>query len=65
MTTAEKNKAIKEANESTRNPDNSASTGATAAMQKNTTATSKATGKNRPNLGTQEAQKAMQKASTP
>jgi hypothetical protein len=65
MTTAEKNKAIKDANARMANPDNSAGASATAGMQKDTTAASKATPKNRPNLNTPEAQKAMQKAATP
>jgi len=65
MTSAEKNKAIKEANTKMVNPDNSSGTAATAGMQKQTTAASKATPKQRPNMNTPEAQKAMQKAATP
>ena len=65
MTTTEKNKAIKDVNTKTVNPVNSAGVGATAAMQKETTAASKETPKQRPNMNTPEAQKSMQKAATP
>jgi hypothetical protein len=65
MTSAEKNKAIKDANTKMVNPDNSSGTAATAGMQKETTAASKATAKQRPNINTPEGQKAMQKAATP
>ena len=65
MTTAEKNKAIKDVNTKMVNPDNSAGAGATARMQRETTAASKETKKQRPDLSTPEAQKAMQKAATP
>ena len=65
MTSAEKNKAIRDANTKMVNPDNSSGTAATANMQKDTTTASKATAKQRPNINTPEAQKAMQKAATP
>jgi hypothetical protein len=65
MTTAEKNKAIRDVNTATVNPENSAGVGATDRAQKASTATSKATAKDRPKLGTPEARKAMEKASTP
>ena len=65
MTTAEKNAAIKDVNTKSVNPENTAGAAATARSQQQTTAASKATAKNRPNLGTPEAQKAMQKAATP
>jgi len=65
MTSAEKNKAIRDANTKMVNPDNSSGTAATANMQKDTTAASKATAKQRPNMNTPEGQKAMQKAATP
>jgi hypothetical protein len=65
MSTAEKNAAIKDVNTKAVNPENSAGVGATARAQRDSTAASKATAKDRPNLNTPEAQKAMQKASTP
>lgn len=65
MSTAEKNTAIKDVNTKMVNPENTAGAGATARAQEQTTAASKATPKQRPNLATPEAQKAMQKAATP
>ena len=65
MTTAEKNKAIRAVNENTVNPENTSGVGATDRAQKASTAASKATTKQRPDLSTPEAQKAMQKAATP
>jgi len=64
MSTAEKNKAIKDVNTQMVNPENSAGVGATARMQKENMAASKETPKQRPNMATPEAQKAMQKAAT-
>jgi len=65
MTTAEKNKAVKDANSRMTNPDNSSGTAATANMQKESTAASKAQTKQKVNINTPEGQKAMQKAATP
>jgi hypothetical protein len=66
MSRAEKEAFAKEINRTMLNPDNpSGSVAGTAAMQKANTATSKEVAKNRPNLNTPEAQKALQKASTP
>ena len=65
MSTAEKNTAIRDVNTKMVNPDNTAGVGATARAQEKTTAVSKETPKQRPNLATPEAQKAMQKAATP
>lgn len=66
MTTAEKNKAIKNVNKQMVNPDNpTGSVAGTASMQKSNVDASKGTPKDRPKLGTAEAQKALQKASTP
>lgn len=70
MTTADKNKAIKEVNKQIVNPDNpSGSVAGTAAMQKATTAESKAVPKQNTELKTKEGQKALekdlQKKSTP
>jgi hypothetical protein len=62
MTTAEKNKAIKDANKQMINPDNpSGSVAGTAAMQKDTTAASKATPKQNTELKTKEGQKELSK----
>jgi hypothetical protein len=65
MTSAEKNKALRTVNANTVNPENTAGVGATDRAQKSSTAASKATTKQRPDLSTPEAQKAMQKAATP
>ena len=64
MTTADKNMAIKDVNKKQVNPDNSAGAGATATMQKETTAASTEVPKMKTNLNTPEAQKALEKAST-
>ena len=62
MTTAEKNKYAKDVNKSMVNPDNpSGSVAGTAAMQKETTATSKATPKQNTELKTKEGQKKLSK----
>jgi hypothetical protein len=65
MTRAEKEAFAKEINKSMINPDNPSGgvAGVTAQQQRNT-AISKETPKNRPNLNTPEAQKALEKAST-
>jgi len=61
-TTAEKNKAIKESNTKMINPDNpSGSVAGTAAMQKETTAASKATPKQNTDLKTKQGQKDLSK----
>ena len=65
MTREEKNKLAKDLNKSTVNPNNPTGAQGTATMQKETTAASKAVPKDRPNLNTPEAQKALQKAATP
>lgn len=65
MTSAAKNTAIKEKNKMQLNPNNSAGVGTTERMQKETTATSKQEAKQRVNLNTPEAQKALEKAATP
>jgi Ni/Co efflux regulator RcnB len=65
MTTDEKNKALKDVNTKMVNPNNAGGVEATAKMQKETTAASKEQAKQKVNLGTPEAQKAMQKAATP
>ena len=65
MSTAEKNAAIKDVNTKMVNPENTAGVGATARAQEKSTAISKETAKQRPQLGTPEARKAMEKASTP
>jgi hypothetical protein len=70
MTTAEKNKAIKDANKSQINPENpSGSVAGTAAMQKETTAASKGQPKANVELKTKEGQKdlakELQKKATP
>jgi len=62
MTTAEKNKAIKDVNKQMVNPDNpSGSVAGTAAMQKETTAASKAVPKQNTELKTKEGQKELSK----
>ena len=62
MTTAEKNKAIKDVNKQMVNPENpSGSVAGTAAMQKETTAVSKATPKQNTELKTKEGQKELSK----
>jgi len=62
MTTAEKNKYAKDVNKSMVNPENpSGSVAGTAAMQKDTTAASKATPKQNTELKTKEGQKALEK----
>lgn len=62
MTTAEKNKAIKEVNKQAVNPENpSGSTAATAAQQKANTAESKAIPKQNTELKTKEGQKQLSK----
>lgn len=65
MTADEKNKAIKDVNTKMVNPNNSAGVEATAKAQKDSTAASKELPKQKVELGTPEAQKAMQKAATP
>ena len=65
MTTDEKNKAIKDVNTKMVNPNNSGGVEATAKAQKETTAASKEQPRQKVQLGTPEAQKAMQKAATP
>lgn len=64
MSREEKKAFAKAINESLINPDNPSGTAGTAAMQKSTTAASKAVAKDRPNLNTPEAQKALEKAAT-
>ena len=62
MTTAEKNKAIKDVNKMAVNPENpSGSVAGTAAQQKANTAESKATPKQNTELKTKEGQKALEK----
>ena len=65
MTKEEKAALAREINKSTVNPDNPTGGSGTATRQKSTTAASKAVPKDRPNINTPEAQKALQKASTP
>jgi hypothetical protein len=65
MTTAEKNQAIRDSNKQMVNPDNSSGVGANANMQKQTTAESKGQPRQKVNINTPEAQKALQKAATP
>lgn len=66
MTPEEKKAYAAEINKSMINPENpSGSVGGTSAQQKANTAESKATPKQKTNLNTPEAQKAMQKAATP
>jgi hypothetical protein len=65
MTTAEKNQAIRDANTKMANPANSAGIGANERMRKETTAASKDQARQKVNMNSQEAQKAMQKAATP
>jgi len=65
MATDEKNKAIKDINTKMVNPNNSGGVEATAKAQKEATAASKAQAKQKVDLNTPEAQKAMQKAATP
>ena len=65
MTTAEKNKAIKEANTKMINPENpSGSVAGTAAQQKANTEVSKGEPRQKVNVNTLGSQKAMEKAST-
>jgi hypothetical protein len=64
MTAADKNKALRDVNTKMVNPENTAGVSATDRSQRETTAASKATTAQRPNLNTPEAQKAMQKAAT-
>ena len=64
LSRAEKKALAKEANASVKNPDNPSGTQGTAAMQKTTTAESKAVPKNRPDLNTPEARMALEDAST-
>lgn len=64
LSRAEKKALAKEANASVKNPDNPSGTQGTAAMQRTTTAESKAVPKNRPNLNTPEARMALEDAST-
>jgi hypothetical protein len=65
MSTADKNKAIKDVNKSMVNPENpSGGVAGTAAMQKANVDASKGTPKDRPSLKSPEAQKALEKAST-
>ena len=64
LSRAEKKALAKEANASVKNPDNPSGTQGTAAMQRTTTAESKAVAKNRPNLNTPEARMALEDAST-
>ena len=62
MTTAEKNKAIKDVNKQMVNPDNpSGSVAGTAAMQKATTAESKAVPKQNTELKTKQGQQSLEK----
>ncbi|MFO1325270.1 MAG: hypothetical protein U1F15_14590 [Burkholderiales bacterium] len=61
MTTAEKNKAIKEVNKSMVNPENTSGTAGTAAMQKADVAASKGAPKANTELKTKEGQKALEK----
>jgi len=61
MTTAEKNKAIKEVNKTSVNPNNDAGQAATAKMQKETTAVSKATPKQNTELKTKQGQQQLSK----
>lgn len=62
MSTADKNKAIKDVNKQMVNPDNpSGGVAGTAAMQKSTTAASKGTPKANADLKSKDAQKALEK----
>ena len=61
MTTAEKNKAIKDVNKMQVNPDNSAGVGATAKMQKETTMESKGQPKANADLKGKSGQKELSK----
>ena len=61
MTTAEKNQMAKDVNKSAVNPNNSSGATATANMQKQTTAESKATPKQNTELKTKEGQKELSK----
>ena len=61
MTTAEKNKAMKEANKSMANPENPTGGVATAAQQKTSVAESKAMPKQNTEMKTKEGQKQLQK----
>ena len=65
MTTDDKNKAIKNVNKQAVNPENSGGVGNTSRQQTGNVAASKEQPKQRPDLSTPEAQKAMQKAATP
>ena len=65
MTTDEKNKAIKNVNKQAVNPENSGGVGNTSRQQSGNVAASKEQPKQRPDMSTPEAQKAMQKAATP
>jgi hypothetical protein len=65
MATDEKNKAIKDVNTKMVNPNNSGGVEATAKAQKEATAASKEQARQKVNLNTPEAQKALQKAATP
>ena len=64
MTKAEKSAAVKDANKKMVNPDNTTGAGATAVMQKETTAASKEVPKTKTNLNTPDAQKSLEKAAT-
>ncbi len=64
MTTAEKNKAIKDVNAQMVNPNNSSGVDATAKMQKENTAASKNQPRQKVDLNTPEAQKALRDAAS-